>query len=62
MAMKTAVATSPSMCRHCDKSATKLMVWVDDVCKETHEAEFCTRHFGDMISVLRLDQWLGEYL
>lgn len=55
---KTAVATSPSMCRHCEKSATKLLVWSDRyIATDVREGEFCAEHFADMISVMHPDHW-----
>lgn len=61
--VKTAVATSPSMCRHCERSATKRLVWSDPIIRvDVREAEFCSEHFADMISILRPDTWDWENL
>lgn len=60
--MKTAIATAPSRCYECPRSAVKLLVWEDDICDQVHEAELCNEHFSETISNLRLDQWEGEYL
>lgn len=60
--MKTAIATSPGRCRHCNREATQLLVWQMNPKGELKEAELCSEHFGDMVSILNLDEWEWENL
>lgn len=64
-AVKTAVATSPSMCQqeYCEKSAEKLLIrQLRTSSPDVVEEVFCYAHFDKMISGYDNDRWISENL